>query len=169
MNGFGMTAAIVVLVLVTTRYMTGNSRKNPSAQIEDGMRVLQNKRIGIMAMVVMIVIGLMVCGLGVLCFADIGFGQGGVVVLFFALGIGLILLGFLFRRLSNRNRVCFDEERVIRYHPFLKPVEIRWDEVTSYSCNPMKTFIATGDGRKITIDYTFSGVQELVERIQQLD
>ena len=123
--------------------------------------------LGLVALLLMVVMGGMILGLGVLCFWDIGFGQGGVVMLFMALGVGLILLGFFFRHLNDRNRVCFDEERVIRYKAIGAPVEILWAEVTTYNCDPRRTFLAAMDGRKITVDYTYSGLGEFVEMIQR--
>ena len=129
--------------------------------------MLENKSVGVVALILMLVIGFFVCGLGVLCFLDIGMGQGGVVLLFFGLGIGLMLLGVFFYRLNGRNRICFDENRVIRYRVLGAPVEIAWAEVTAYGCDPRRTFIAAMDGRKITADSTFSGLPEFVEMIQR--
>ena len=146
-----------VLVAIATSYMTGNARKNTAAaRTPDGMRVLRNKRLGVVALVTMVAIG---AGL---------MGQGGIVLAFFGLGAGMVLLGFFFRHLSDRNCVCFDQEKVIRYRAIGAPVQIFWSEVVSYSCDPRRTFIAAADGRRITADYTFDGLQELVEMIQRL-
>ena len=158
-----------VLVAIATSYMTGNARKNTAAaRTPDGMRVLRNKRLGVVALVTMVAIGAGLMGLGVLCFLDIGLGQGGIVLAFFGLGAGMVLLGFFFRHLSDRNCVCFDQEKVIRYRAIGAPVQIFWSEVVSYSCDTRRTFIAAADGRRITADYTFDGLQELVEMIQRL-
>lgn len=168
MNGYTI-AITCALVAIATGYLTGNARKNTAAaRTADGMRVLRNKRLGIVALIMMVVIGAALMGLGVLCFLDIGLGQGGIVMAFFGLGAGMIALGFLFRKLNDRNCVCFDEEKVIRYRAIGAPVQIFWSEVTSYGCDPRRTFIAAADGRRITADYTFDGLQELVEMIQRL-
>lgn len=167
MNGTTIIITCVIVGIVTS-FMTNNARNHPAAAVtQDGMRVLQNKRLGLVALLLMVVMGGMILGLGVLCFLDIGFGQGGVVMLFMALGVGMILLGFFFRHLNDRNRVCFDEERVIRYKAIGAPVEILWAEVTTYNCDPRRTFLAAMDGRKITVDYTYSGLGEFVEMIQR--
>ena len=137
MNGTTIIITCVVVGIVTS-FMTNNARNHPAAAVtQDGMRVLQNKRLGLVAM------------------------------LFMALGVGMILLGFFFRHLNDRNHVCFDEERVIRYKAIGAPVEILWAEVTTYNCDPRRTFLAAMDGRKITVDYTYSGLGEFVEMIQR--
>ena len=47
-----------VLVAIATSYMTGNARKNTAAaRTPDGMRVLRNKRLGVVALVTMVAIG----------------------------------------------------------------------------------------------------------------
>ena len=95
MNGTTIIITCVIVGIVTS-FMTNNARNHPAAAVtQDGMRVLQNKRLGLVALLLMVVMGGMILGLGVLCFLDIGFGQGGVVMLFMALGVGMILLVFL--------------------------------------------------------------------------
>ena len=93
-----------VLVAIATSYMTGNARKNTAAaRTPDGMRVLRNKRLGVVALVTMVAIGAGLMGLGVLCFLDIGLGQGGIVLAFFGLGAGMVLLATVFALTRRRS------------------------------------------------------------------
>lgn len=161
------TIVTVVLVTLMMGFIAAGAKKHPQAyQGEDGMRVLCSPRMGTVLFLICFLLGLFIAGLGVLCFLDIGFGQGGVVFAFFGLGLALSLFGLLAKWAWNKNRVCFDDQRVIRYRAVGKPVEIAWSEVASYSCNPQKTFLKTIDGRKIMVDYTYSGRDEFIEMIQ---
>ena len=167
MNGF-TTIITIVLVLLATSYMYGNGKKpGPAVYTPEGMRLLQNRRVGVVMLVILWAIAAFFLFFGVLCWQDIGLGQGGVVLLFFGMGVFFILLGLLARWLSDRNRVCFDDKRVIRYRAVGKPVEMEWWEVVEYSCNPQRVFLASADRRKIRVDATFSGLPELVEMIQE--
>lgn len=167
MNGF-TTILTIALVFLATSYMYGNGKKASSAvYTPEGMRMLQNRRIGVVMLVIFWAIAAFFLFFGVLCWQDIGMGQGGVVLLFFGMGGLFIFLGLLARWLSDRNRVCFDEKRVIQYRAFGKPVEMEWWEVTEYSCNPQRTYLVAADRRKIRLDATYDGLPELVEMIQE--
>lgn len=165
MNGFTM-AITIALVLLVTRYLYG-SGKEAAVYTPEGMRLLQNRRIGLVMLGLLWAIAAFFLFFGVLCWQDIGMGQGGVVLLFFGMGGFFLLLGLLAKWLSDRNRVCFDEKRVIRYRAIGKPVEMEWWEVVEYSCKPQQIFLASADRRKIRVDATFSGLPELVEMIQE--
>lgn len=158
-----------VLIILAVRYMTGGGKggKGAPAYTPDGMRVLHNPRLGNVALAIMGVLGLFMLFFGVLCFQDIGFGQGGVVFLFLLMGAGCIALGFFFKWLNGRNRVCFDERRVIQYRAIGTKTELEWWEITRYSLDPRKTWLAAIDGRKISLDYTYNGLDDLVQMIQQ--
>lgn len=167
MGGFS-TFLTILLVAVAIRYMTGGARKRAGAALSpDGMRVLQNKRIGWVILAIFLVMGGFFLFFGVLCWEDIGMGQGGVVLLFFGMGGGCVLFGVLMKTLSDRNRICFDERRIIQYRALGKPVEMEWWEVMEYSCNPQRTYLVSADRRRISTDYTYDGHQELVEMIQE--
>lgn len=167
MNGF-TTILTIALIFLATSYMYGNGKKASSAvYTPEGMRVLQNRRTGVVVLVIFWAIAAFFLFFGVLCWQDIGMGQGGVVLLFFGMGGFFVFLGLLARWLSDRNRVCFDEKRVIQYRAFGKPVEMEWWEVTEYSCNPQRTCLVAADRRKIRLDATYDGLPELVAMIQE--
>ena len=160
------TVITIVLVFAAVRYMNGGKRGQP-AYTPEGMRVLYNPRLGNVAFIIMAVIGAFMLFFGVLCFQDIGFGQGGVVFLFLLVGAGAVGLGFLFKKLSDGNRICFDDRRVIRQWGTGSRVEMEWWEVVEYSCDPRKTFLIAADGRRINVDFTYDGFEDLVQMIQE--
>jgi len=159
---------IVVLVAAAIHYMTGSpGRRSAPVFTPEGMRVLQNKRLGVVVLLIFIALGGFFLFFGVLCWQDIGTGQGGVVFLFFGAGAVCVLLGFLLKWCCDRSRVCFDEKRIIQYRAIGRPVEMEWWEVMEYSCDPQKTFLVSADRRRIQLDYTYDGLPELVAMIQE--
>lgn len=160
------TVLTIILVFIAVRYMNGGGKKGQPAYTPEGMRLLYNPRLGIVAFAIMAVIGAFMLFFGVLCFNDIGFGQGGVVFLFLLVGAGAIGLGFLFKTLSDRNRILFDDRRVIQQRALGNRVEMEWWEVVEYSCDPRKTFLTAADGRKITVDFTYDGIDDFIQMIQ---
>lgn len=157
-----VTLIATVLIFAAVQYLNGGFKKGPRdpALTPEGMWVLYNPRLGTVCLVIMAVIGLGMLLLGCLCFADIGFGQGGVVFLFFLTGAGIIALGFLFKGLADKHRLCYDQRRVIQYHPFRQPVEMEWWEIVEYHCDSRFIRLKSAGGRKITIDCTYDGFWE---------
>ena len=166
---FPVTLLASVLILVAVQYLNGVFKKGPRnpALTPDGMWVLLNPRQGMVCLVMMVVIGLGMLFLGCLCFADIGFGQGGVVFLFFLMGAGIIALGFLFKALADKHRLCYDQRRIIRYHPFLPPVEMEWWEIVEYNCNPRFIRLKSAGGQRISIDCTYDGFGEFSKMVAE--
>ena len=148
-----------VLIALVIPYMNGGFQKGPRApaQTPEGMWVLSNPRLGVVCLGMMVAIGLGMLFLGCLCFADIGFGQGGVVFLFLLMGAGCIALGFLFKKLADQHRVCYDRRRVIQYRPLGRPVEMEWWEIVECRQDARFIRLKSAGGRRITVDCTYDG------------
>jgi len=168
MSTFTLVFTIVVVSLAVG-YRNGNNKKGRRAPglTPDGMWLLYNPRTGNLMVVIFGLMAAFLLFFGVLCYNDIGFGQGGVVFLFFLTGGGLLALGFFFKWLSDRNRICFDERRIIQYRAVGRPIEMEWWEVMEYSCNPQRTYLISADGRRINVDFTYDGFDELIQMIQE--
>ena len=75
MNGF-TTIITIVLILLATSYMYGNGKKpGPAVYTPEGMRLLQNRRVGVVMLVILWAIAAFFLFFGVLCWQDIGMGQ----------------------------------------------------------------------------------------------
>ena len=139
---FPVTLLASVLILVAVQYLNGGFKKGPRnpALTPDWMGVLLNPRQG------------MVCL---------------VMILFFLMGAGIIALGFLFKALADKHRLCYDQRRIIRYHPFLPPVEMEWWEIVEYNCNPRFIRLKSAGGQRISIDCTYDGFGEFSKMVAE--
>ena len=166
---FPVSLLATVLIFVAVQYMNGGFKPGPrtAGQTPDGMWVLFNPRLGVVCLVVMGIIGLGMLLLGCLCFADIGFGQGGVAFLFFLMGAGIIGLGFLLQQLAGKHRLCYDHRRIIQYHPFLPPVEMEWWEIVEYHCTTRLIRLKSAGGQRISIDCTYNGFGEFSKMVAE--